>query len=130
MAVLGRRDRAGGVRLARGAAGRGRADRLRARRDAVVAAAAQRGLPVLPVVHRHAGRGRRRARATARRRRREGTAAYTQFLTALVGRYGPSGSLWAEQPALPRMPIRDWQIWNEPNLTRYWSDAAVRARPT
>ena len=19
------------------------------------------------------------------------------------------------------MPIRDWQIWNEPNLTRYWS---------
>ena len=25
------------------------------------------------------------------------------------------------------MPIRDWQIWNEPNLTRYWSDAAVRA---
>ena len=88
--------------------------------DAVVVAAAQRGLPVLPVVHRtpswaaaHPGKG---AASTP-----QGTAAYTQFLTALVGRYGPSGSLWAEQPALPRTPIRDWQIWNEPNLTRYWS---------
>jgi hypothetical protein len=88
--------------------------------DAVVAAAAARGLPVLPVVHRtpswagaHPSKG---AASTPR-----GTAAYTRFLTALVGRYGPSGTLWAEQPALPRHPIRDWQIWNEPNLTRYWS---------
>ena len=24
------------------------------------------------------------------------------------------------------MPIREWQIWNEPNLTRYWTRAAVR----
>ena len=59
-----------------------------------------------------------------------GTAAYTQFLTALVGRYGPSGSLWAEQPGLPRMPIRDWQIWNEPNLTLLLVLAAVREAPT
>jgi hypothetical protein len=88
--------------------------------DAVVTAAAARGLPVLPVVHRtpswaaaHPGKG---AASTPR-----GTAAYTRFLTALVGRYGPSGSLWAEQPALQRTPIRAWQIWNEPNLTRYWS---------
>jgi hypothetical protein len=88
--------------------------------DAVVAAAAMRGLPVLPVVHRTpswaAAHPRKGAASTPR-----GTAAYTQFLTALVGRYGPSGSLWTEQPALPRTPIRDWQIWNEPNLTRYWS---------
>jgi hypothetical protein len=42
-------------------------------------------------------------------------------LTALVRRYGPAGSLWAERPVLPRVPIRDWQIWNEPNLTRYWT---------
>ena len=88
--------------------------------DAVVIPAAARHLPVLPVVHRtpdwaaaKAGEG---AAATPR-----GTAAYTAFLQALVGRYGPKGSLWAEQPSLPRTPIRDWQIWNEPNLTRYWS---------
>ena len=88
--------------------------------DAVVTAAAARGLPVLPVVHRtpawaaaHPEQG---SAATPR-----GTAAFTAFLGALVGRYGPNGSLWAEQPGLPRTPIRDWQIWNEPNLTRYWS---------
>ena len=88
--------------------------------DAVVVAAAARRLPALPVVHRTPGW------ATAHPRK--GPAAtprdpgpYTRFLTALVGRYGPTGSLWAEQPALPRMPIRDWQIWNEPNLSRYWS---------
>jgi hypothetical protein len=85
--------------------------------DAVVAAAAARGITALPVVHRTprwAGSG--GAASTPR-----GTAAYTAFLQALVGRYGPAGSLWVEQPALPRMPIRAWQIWNEPNLTRYWS---------
>ena len=88
--------------------------------DATVAAAAARRLPVLPVVHRTpdwaAARPGKRGAATPR-----GTQAYTAFLTALVGRYGPSGSLWSEQPGLPRMAIRDWQIWNEPNLTRYWS---------
>ena len=49
-------------------------------------------------------------------------------MTALVTRYGPAGSLWAERPDLPRRPIRAWQIWNEPNLTRYWS-AQPFARP-
>jgi len=89
--------------------------------DGIVAAAAARRLPVLPVVHRTptwaAAKPGQGAAAMPR-----GTAGYTQFLTALVGRYGPSGSLWAEQPALPRMAIRDWQIWNEPNITRYWSE--------
>ena len=37
-------------------------------------------------------------------------------------RYGPQGSLWAERPDLPRVPVRAWQVWNEPNLTRYWSE--------
>jgi hypothetical protein len=92
--------------------------------DPVVVAAAARGIPVLPVVHRTprwAGSG--GAASTPR-----GTAAYTAYLRALVARYGPTGSLWAEQPALPRVPIRDWQIWNEPNLTRYWSKQPF-ARP-
>ena len=85
--------------------------------DAVVVAAAARGVTVLPVVHRTprwAGSG--GAASTPR-----GTGPYVAFLRALVARYGPAGSLWTEQPALPRMPIRAWQIWNEPNLTRYWS---------
>ena len=88
--------------------------------DAAVVAAAQQRLPVLPVVHRTpAWAAARPADGAASAPR--GTAAYTSFLTALVGRYGPKGSLWTDVPALPRVPIRDWQIWNEPNLTRYWT---------
>jgi hypothetical protein len=48
-------------------------------------------------------------------------ASYGRFLAALIGRYGPRGSLWNERPDLPRMPIRAWQIWNEPSMTRYWT---------
>ena len=95
--------------------------------DAVVMAAAERRLPVLPVVHRTPGWAALRPGDGAASPPRT-TAAYTSFLSALVGRYGPAGSLWSEQPALPRVPIRDWQIWNEPNLTRYWTSQPF-ARP-
>ncbi len=46
---------------------------------------------------------------------------YAAFLGRLVGRYGPAGSFWAENPGVPRLPIRRWQLWNEPNLPRFWS---------
>jgi hypothetical protein len=45
---------------------------------------------------------------------------YAQFLTALVKRYGPSGTFWSANPSLPFWPIRSWQIWNEPELSFYW----------
>src|SRR4051812_7687076 len=45
---------------------------------------------------------------------------YAQFLTTLIGRYGPNGSFWTEHPELPRQPIRNWQIWNEPHLPYQW----------
>lgn len=45
---------------------------------------------------------------------------YAAYLTALIDRYGPSGSFWTANPAIPRRPIRAWQIWNEPNLSMYW----------
>ena len=46
---------------------------------------------------------------------------YTAYLRALVLRYGPAGSFWDEHPDLPRRPLRDWQIWNEPHLDFYWN---------
>jgi len=45
---------------------------------------------------------------------------YAAYLTALIGRYGPKGTFWAENPTLPKVPIRRWQIWNEPNFDDYW----------
>jgi hypothetical protein len=47
-------------------------------------------------------------------------APYGAYLTAVIDRYGPHGSFWRENPSIPKMPIRSWQIWNEPNLAYYW----------
>jgi len=38
------------------------------------------------------------------------------FLQQAVLRYGPNGSFWAANPAIPKRPLRVWQIWNEPNF--------------
>ncbi len=43
-------------------------------------------------------------------------AAWTAFLQAAVARYGPNGSFWAENPGIPKRPLRTWQIWNEENF--------------
>ena len=48
---------------------------------------------------------------------------YAAYVTALIGRYGPQGSFWTDNPALPRRPIRHWQIWNEPHLEFQWTVA-------
>jgi hypothetical protein len=53
---------------------------------------------------------------------------YAAYLTALIARYGPSGSLWAEHPEVARHPVRTWEIWNEPNLKDYFR-AQPFARP-
>ena len=47
-------------------------------------------------------------------------AAYAAFVRTLIGRYGPRGSFWAANPSLPRRPVRNWQIWNEPNISINW----------
>jgi hypothetical protein len=47
-------------------------------------------------------------------------APYAQFAGAMVQRYGSSGSFWTENPSIPKVPIRMWQIWNEPNIPLYW----------
>ena len=42
--------------------------------------------------------------------------AWKLFVQAAVARYGPKGSFWAENPVVPKRPIRTWQIWNEENF--------------
>jgi hypothetical protein len=46
---------------------------------------------------------------------------YAVYLRALVRRYGPTGTFWRERPELPKRPLREWQIWNEPQLSSYWN---------
>jgi hypothetical protein len=46
---------------------------------------------------------------------------FASFAGRLVARYGSQGSFWREHPKLPRRPVVEWQIWNEPNLDFYWN---------
>jgi hypothetical protein len=45
-----------------------------------------------------------------------GRTGWAAFLTAAVARYGPTGSFWSAHSGVPKIPIREWQIWNEPNF--------------
>ncbi|MBI5103677.1 MAG: beta-galactosidase [Solirubrobacterales bacterium] len=56
-------------------------------------------------------------------------AALAGYATALVGRYGPGGSLWAEHPEVPARPVRAWEVWNEPNLKNYFNVKGSFVRP-
>lgn len=90
--------------------------------DRYVAAAASGRLRLLPVVLRAPAWARRHPRLANSPPSAAGVGAYGRFLCALIARYGPQGSFWAEHPELPRAPIRRWQVWNEPDGVRDWSD--------
>jgi hypothetical protein len=47
-------------------------------------------------------------------------AVMANFARALVRRYGPAGTLWRSRPRARKVPIRAWQVWNEPSLDVYW----------
>ena len=89
--------------------------------DATMLAATSRGLSVLPVLQgtpawaaKNPGDNGSPPADPAR---------FAAFVKLLVTRYGPTGSFWAEHPELAARPIRAWQIWNEPNIPRYWNVA-------
>ena len=54
-------------------------------------------------------------------------AAWKDFLTRAVSRYGPGGTYWGAPyhskygaSAVP-LPVQSWQIWNEPNLKKFFT---------
>jgi hypothetical protein len=51
-------------------------------------------------------------------------AEWSRFVAEAGDRYGPNGIFWTLNPVLPYMPVRDWQLWNEPNLNGFVSGRA------
>lgn len=45
--------------------------------------------------------------------------AWGSFLRAAVRRYGAWGSFWRENPDLPYLPVRRWELWNEQNIVSF-----------
>ena len=94
--------------------------------DTLVSGATAAGLNVLPFVYdappwavtqAHVpGPGSARAPKTLPVKTGAQRTAWANFLKLVVGRYGPSGTFWKANPALPESPIRTWQIWNEENF--------------
>jgi hypothetical protein len=49
---------------------------------------------------------------------------WATFLRDAVDRYGPYGSFWFDHPALPYLPIRTWEVWNEQNIVTFSSSTS------
>jgi arabinogalactan endo-1,4-beta-galactosidase len=85
--------------------------------DEIVGLAAERGITVLAqIIYTpawDAAPAPNGALATPQR-----VAPYASYAAALVARYGPRGTFWAGQS--PKVPIRMWQVWNEPNIKPFW----------
>jgi hypothetical protein len=88
------------------------------RTDRVVRFAAAHGVRVLPVVM--IAPPWARVEKDSEASRPSDLGAYSAYLKALVDRYGPDGSFWELNPLLRKLPVRDWQIWNEPDMAYQW----------
>lgn len=84
--------------------------------DALMAAAARERIEVLPTLLGFPGA----VRQVKRPRTRAERTVWAGFVRAVVTRYGHGGTFWAAQPQLEPMPLRFYQVWNEPNLPAYW----------
>jgi hypothetical protein len=92
--------------------------------DQLVTLAAQYGLRLLPVVLYTPGWDAAAHPSDAfASPQRDGP--YANFLSDLVDRYGLHGTLW--QTSSPVLPIRMWQIWNEPNIHVFWPKQPFQA---
>jgi hypothetical protein len=85
--------------------------------DPVVANAASHGIRVLATVYGSPAW----AEATSERPPLGGELRpFESFVKAAVDRYGSDGSFWPAHPDVPKLPVTDWQLWNEPNSPLFW----------
>jgi Glycosyl hydrolases family 39 len=87
--------------------------------DEIVGLAAERRLTLMPTVLDAPGWDAVSDRRSLIERPRS-VAPYASFVKALVRRYGPKGTFWVNS-GIPKVPVRIWQIWNEPNIRVFWS---------
>jgi Glycosyl hydrolases family 39 len=87
--------------------------------DQLVALVAARRLTILPILEYAPSWDSVNSRSKASPPR--SPAPFANFVAALVRRYGSRGTFWTANPSVPKVPIRMWQVWNEPDFKVYWS---------
>jgi hypothetical protein len=85
--------------------------------DAIVGAAAQQGIRVLPTVYSSPGWVASRTNYPPTGRFR---GPFRAFVQGAAERYGANGTFWSENPSIPKLPVLDWQLWNEMNSPSFW----------
>ena len=85
--------------------------------DAIIGAAAQQGIQVLPTVYSSPAWA---AAKTNSPPAKPHMGEFGAFAQAAAARYGANGSFWSENPSIPRLPVINWQLWNEVNSPSFW----------
>jgi hypothetical protein len=86
--------------------------------DLGVELAAEHGMTVMPVVA-SAPRWVASEQRLEPVRRAWQRRAWASFLRRAVRRYGVNGRFWLENERLPYLPMRRWEVWNEPNIVPF-----------
>jgi polysaccharide biosynthesis protein PslG len=85
--------------------------------DAIIGGAAQQGIQVLPTVYSSPAWVASRTNYPPSGRFR---APFRGFVQGAAQRYGANGTFWSENPSIPKLPVTDWQLWNEMNSPSFW----------
>ena len=85
--------------------------------DAIIGAAAQQGIKVLPTVYSSPAWAAAKANYPPSN---DHLNDFRTFVQAAAQRYGANGTFWADHPSTPKLPISDWQLWNEVNSPSFW----------
>jgi polysaccharide biosynthesis protein PslG len=85
--------------------------------DAIIGAAAQQGIQVLPTVYSSPTWAANRTNFPPTGQFR---GPFQAFVQAAAQRYGSNGTFWSSNPTIPKVPVIDWQLWNEMNSPSFW----------
>jgi polysaccharide biosynthesis protein PslG len=85
--------------------------------DRLIGDAAANGIRVLPTVYSSPAWAAARPNHPPARSHMDEFAA---FVKAAVQRYGSNGEYWSTHPWFPKLPITNWQLWNEVNSPSFW----------
>jgi hypothetical protein len=85
--------------------------------DTIIGAAAQQGIRVLPTVYSTPHWAAARDNFPPAKAH---LGDFQTFVREAAARYGSNGSFWTSNPGIPKLPVTDWQLWNEMNSPSFW----------